>query len=280
MGGHPFSGQREVIQDGWRDMFFIFSKALAFILTPSNLFTVIGVVGLLMILVRWARFGWFLLTMAIAGLALAGWTPLGPILLMTLEDRFPKQVAPASISGIVMLGGAVDIHITQARDSEAWNDQAERITAVAELANKFPTARIILSGGSGHQEAISESSIAKQALIAMGVPGERLELEERSRNTCENAMESVITAKPKSGDVWLLVTSASNMPRAIACFRAANFPVVSYPVDYHTRGREDFRRIQESIAEGLAQTDLAAHEWVGLISYRLAGLTDELFPEP
>lgn len=261
-------------------MFFLLSKAFAFVLTPSNFLVLMGLLGLALVLLRWLKSGWSLLTLGIAGVALAGWSPLGPAMLMTLEDRFPKQEIPSTITGIVMLGGAVDIHITQARGSEAWNDQAERITAVAELANRFPAARIILSGGSGHPDAISESSIAKQALAAMGVPEARMELETRSRNTCENASESIITAKPKTSEAWLLVTSASHMPRAVACFRAANFPVTPFPVDYHTRGSEDLRRTQESIAEGLIQTDLAAHEWVGLISYRLAGLTRELFPGP
>jgi uncharacterized SAM-binding protein YcdF (DUF218 family) len=261
-------------------MFFVLSKSLAFILTPSNLLMVVGLLGLMLIVLRWRKSGVYLLTLTILGVALAGWSPLGPALLMTLEDRFPKQEAPSTITGIVMLGGAVEIHITQARGSEAWNDQAERITAVAELANHFPAARIILSGGSGHPNAISESSIARQAVADMGIPEERMELETRSRNTCENASESAKTAQFKAGEVWLLVTSASHMPRAIACFRAANFPVSPFPVDYHTRGSEDLSRMQESIVEGLAQVDLAAHEWVGLITYRLAGLTHELFPAP
>ena len=261
-------------------MFFVLSKALAFVLTPSNFLTLMSLFGLALVLLRWPKFGWSFLTTGILGLALAGWSPLGPVLLMTLEDRFPKQEMPSTITGIVMLGGAVDIHITQARGSEAWNDQAERVTAVAELANRFPAARIILSGGSGHPDAISESSIAKQALAAMGVPEVRMELETRSRNTCENASESVISAKPKAGEVWLLVTSPSHLPRAIACFKAANFPITPFPVDYHTRGGEDLRRMQESVVEGLGHVDLAAHEWTGLITYRLAGLTHELFPGP
>ncbi|MDP1702695.1 MAG: YdcF family protein [Aestuariivirga sp.] len=261
-------------------MFFMLSKGLAFILTPSNFVILIGLFGLVLVLLRWPKSGWPLLIMRILGVALAGLSPLGPVLLMTLEDRFPKQEVPPIITGIVMLGGAVDIHVPQARGSEAWNDQAERITAVAELANRFPAARIILSGGSGHPDAISESSIAKQALAAMGVPKGRMELETRSRNTCENASESVITAKPKPSEVWLLVTSASHMLRAIACFRATNFLITPFPVDYHTRGKEDLRRMQESVAEGLAHVDIAAHEWTGLITYRLTGLTHELFPGP
>ena len=261
-------------------MFFVVSKAFAFVLTPSNLLVIMAIAGLLLLLCRWQKSGWSFIVLSILGLAAAGWSPLGPVLLMSLEDRFPEQEMPVAITGLVMLGGAVDIHITQAHGLEAWNDQAERITAVAELASKFPAARIILSGGSGHPDAISESSIAKQALVSMGIPDGRVELETRSRNTCENAIESTITAKSKTGEVWLLVTSASHMPRAVACFRAANFPVTPFPVDYHTRGREDLLRIQDSILEGLAEVDLAAHEWAGLITYRLSGLTHELFPAP
>ena len=261
-------------------MFFLLSKSLAFILTPSNLLVLFALFGLTLILFRCAKSGFTFLILGILGLALAGWSPLGPLALMALEDRFPKIDPPPAVTGLVMLGGAVDIHITQARGTEAWNDQAERITVMAELAIRYPAARIVLSGGSGHPDAISESSIAKQALVAMGIPDGRIELETRSRNTCENATESALTVSPKSSDVWLLITSASHMPRAVACFRAAKFNVTPFPVDYHTRGKEDMSRMQNSIDDGLAITDLAAHEWVGLITYKMSGLTNELFPSP
>ncbi len=261
-------------------MFFSFSKVLAFFLTPSNLLALFGLFGFLLMLFRWRWLGFRFISAAFFGLTLAGWSPLGPLLLMGLEERFPKPDLPKNITGIVMLGGAVDIHITQARGSEAWNDQAERITTVAEPANQFPNARIILSGGAGKPDGVNESTITKHALVAMGMPDARLELETQSRNTCENAIQSAGVAAPKVGEVWLLVTSASHMPRAVACFRAAYFNVVPYPVDYHTRGAEDLRRVQESAADGLADLDLAIHEWVGLFSYRIAGLTHELFPAP
>ena len=31
---------------------------------------------------------------------------------------------------------------------------------------------------------------------------------------------------------------------------------------------------------GLRQFDLAVHEWIGLIAYRVSGRIDELFPSP
>jgi uncharacterized SAM-binding protein YcdF (DUF218 family) len=70
------------------------------------------------------------------------------------------------------------------------------------------------------------------------------------------------------------------MPRAIAAFRAAGFAVEACPVDWRTRGSLDAARFFGSLSEGLARTDAAVHEWVGLVAYRLTGKTKELFPAP
>ncbi|HWJ76047.1 MAG TPA: YdcF family protein [Kaistia sp.] len=181
-----------------------------------------------------------------------------------------------------MLGGAVDTHISGDRNSVALNDNAERVFAVATLARRYPEARIVLSGGAGHLligHTLSESEIARRMLVDLGLPPERIEMEERSRTTFENATESRIVAKPKSGETWLLVTSAYHMPRAVASFRAADFPVVPYPVDFRTRPA-DLRRPVNSVADGLTLTDIAAHEWLGLLAYRLTGRTQSVLPGP
>ena len=74
---------------------------------------------------------------------------------------------------------------------------------------------------------------------ALGIAHDRITAEEQSRNTIENAVFSRLLADPKPGERWLLVTSAFHMPRAIAAFRAAGFPVEAYPVDWRTRGPID-----------------------------------------
>jgi len=52
------------------------------------------------------------------------------------------------------------------------------------------------------------------------------------RVTAENAVFTKHLIRPKSGEHWLLVTSAFHMPCAIGAFRQAGFPVDAYPVDY------------------------------------------------
>lgn len=182
-----------------------------------------------------------------------------------------------------MLGGAVDTHITAERGQPTLNEAGERITAVADLSHRFPEARVFLSGGASHvlsAEPVTESAVARDLLVGLGVARQRTEMEESSRNTCENATQSLLAAKPAPNERWLLVTSASHMPRAVACFRAAGFSIVPYPVDYRTHGTANLRRPTASIAEGLEALDLAAHEWVGLVTYRMLGLTNEIFPSP
>lgn len=264
-------------------MFFLVSKLTEFLFVPSNIIGIVAGLGILALLLRRRRFGSALLVVSLALLLLAGWTPVGLWALTALEDRFPPPTLPPNVAGIIMLGGAVDAHISADRGSPALNDGAERLTATADLARRFPSARIFLSGGGGDIGSagpLSESEVAKRVLVSLGLPATRIEMEERSRNTCENGSESRRSIDPRPGDIWLLVTSASQMPRAIACFRAAGFPVIPYPVDYRTRGGADLKMPPASIALGLSAADLAAHEWIGLLTYRAIGLTKDWFPVP
>lgn len=262
-------------------MFFVISKLVENLLLPSNAVAIVALAGGLLLAFRWRRTGLALLSAAVMLLIVVGWGPLGRIALEALEDRFPRPAVQGSVAGIIVLGGAVDIHISADRNTVATNDAGERFTAAAELARRYLEARILLSGGAGHLlpgNLQTESALGKDLLVRIGVSASRIEIEEQSRNTCENAFDSKAIAGPKVGEQWILVTSASHMPRAVACFRAAHFPVIPYPVDYRT-DRTDLWQPSKSIADGLEDADLAAHEWTGLLIYHIVKST-ELFPAP
>ncbi len=264
-------------------MFFFLSKILGFFALPSNLLIVIGIVGLLLLCTRFTRLGSWLVVTSLVLIAIAGLSPLGNALIIPLEDRFPPwDSSRGPPTGIVVLGGAITPDVSAARSTVALNEAAERITATAELARRYPDARIIFSGGSSAMifDEPVEAAVAVRQFEALGIAHERITAEEQSRNTVENAVFSRLLANPQPGERWLLVTSAYHMPRAIAVFRAAGFPVEAYPVDWRTRGPVDTLRPFVSLGDGLRRTDTAVREWVGLVAYRLTGKTNELFPEP
>ena len=82
------------------------------------------------------------------------------------------------------------------------------------------------------------------------------------------------------GERWLVVTSAFHMPRTMGVFRKAGFEVIPYPVDFRTAGDQALLRPFAFVGEGLRRTDIAAKEWVGLLSYYLSGKSDEVLPAP
>jgi uncharacterized SAM-binding protein YcdF (DUF218 family) len=264
-------------------MFFILSKTAGFFAVPSNLFILIGIVGLVLLCTRVTRLASWLVVTSLVLIAVAGLSPFGYALLLPLEQRFPAwDASRGPPDGIVVLGGSIWSDVSAARGVIKLNDAAERITATVELARRYPNARIIFSGGSGAlmSEQLPEAPFAAKEFVALGVAPGRITAEEQSRNTVENAVFSRLIVNPKPGERWLLVTSAYHMPRAMGVFRAAGFPVEAYPVDWRTRGSVDLLRLSGSLSEGLARTDTAVHEWVGLIVYRLTARTNELFPAP
>ncbi|MGO9360814.1 MAG: YdcF family protein [Xanthobacteraceae bacterium] len=264
-------------------MFFALSKTVGFFALPSNLIATLFVLGVVLHLVGRRRGAVLLTTLSVVLLLVVGYSPLSNVLLLTLSERFPAwQSGGADPDGIIVLGGAIDSESTIARGEIELDSSAERIFAMLQLARQFPRARIVFSGGSSSLigTGAAEAPIAGRLLESFGIAPDRITLESRSRTTDENAAFTRDLVAPRPGQRWLLVTSAFHMPRAMAVFRAAGFEIEAYPVDWRSRGWIDAASPFESLSEGLARADLVAHEWVGLLIYRLAGRSRELLPAP
>jgi uncharacterized SAM-binding protein YcdF (DUF218 family) len=264
-------------------MYFVLSKIIGFIAVPSNIMLLIAIAGAILMRGRFASAGRGLTIGAIALLVITGFSPFGNALILPLEQRFPPwsfgQGAP---DGIIVLGGAINPEISAARGEPSLNETAERLTALAALARQFPQARIAFSGGDASLlgGGPSEAEFVLPMLESFGIPANRVELEAASRNTHENAVLTAELIKPKPGERWLVVTSAYHMPRAIGSFRSIGFAVEPYPVDWRTRGLRDLGSPFETAAGGLARTDVAVREWMGLVVYWLTGRSSQLFPGP
>jgi len=264
-------------------MFFYLSKILGFFALPSNALIVLGLVGGAIAVFRGGRAGGKLIVASLILLAIFGLSPLANALILPLEQRFPPwDESRGPPTGMVVLGGAFDTVVSDTRADLPLNEAAERMTVSAALARKYPQARIIFTGGTGTllYGGPTEGELARRFYASLGVAADRITIEEASRDTAENAVFTKPLADPKPGERWLLVTSAYHMPRSVGVFRRIGFMVEAYPVDYRTRGIEDLARPFPSLGEGLRRGDIAVREWIGLLMYRMAGRTDELFPGP
>lgn len=268
-------------------MFFYVAKVVWFFLQPSSL-VMLALAGAWWSQRRDPKFegggraarG---LTKLGLGLCLVALSPVPNWLIFPLEQRFERaDLAGLPITGIVILGGGEEAPIGFARHTHALNEAGERISEAVALARKLPQARIVFSGGSAAllPGAATEAGVVASMLSDMGVAPERITIEDRSRDTWENATFTKAMIEPKPGERWLLVTSAWHMPRSIGVFRAAGFMVEAWPVDYRTAGWRDALTFFQSPADGLRRLDLVAKEYSGLLAYWLKGRTSSLFPAP
>ena len=265
-------------------MFFYLAKIFWFFAQPSGLLLILMIAGALLLRVGRDKAGRRLIAASVALLVLGGLLPVSNWLILPLEQRFPRaDLAGADVTGIVVLGGGEDSRVWVERGAHALNDAGERFTEAVALARRYPKAKVVFTGGS--VEILSRPTIGADAAKAIFgdlglVEGERLLLETKARDTWENAAFTRALVQPKPGERWLLVTSAWHMPRAMGVFRQAGFAVEPWPVDYRTAGPWDALRPFEAPADGLRRLDTTVREWIGLVSYRLTGRSDALFPGP
>jgi uncharacterized SAM-binding protein YcdF (DUF218 family) len=261
-------------------VFFFVSKIFWMIASPINLLLFAALIGVLLCFGRGAGFGRGLALAAILILVAAATLPVGKLLIAPLEDRFP--LPPLDLpppEGIIVLGGAIDDGTSKARQETVFDEGGERLTEAVVLAKRYPEARVVYTSGSASfAGATSTEALQARTLMSqMGIAPERVTIEDKSRNTDENARFTEAIVHPQPSQRWIIVT----MPRSMGIFEKAGFHPIAYPVAFRTRGlwSDDLRLTFEPV-RNLRIFEIAIHEWIGLAAYWLSGRSDHLFPGP
>jgi len=252
--------------------------------SPSQLLLLCLVIGALLLLLGKARAGRLLVIAGAVALLVFGVLPTSHYMVAALESRFPQPQLPERITGIILLAGSERPTASQATGEPQVGRNGGRHFTTQRIARQHPEARIVFSGGplsepdKGPLE--TQPAVAAALLRDSGLAPQRIQFDEGSRDTCATPLNVRRMVRPRPGEIWVVVTSAIHMPRTIACFRAAGWgDVIAQPADYRvTLGSWNSGTFQ--IAANLALLDDAAHEWMGLVYYRLAGRTQEWFPAP
>lgn len=260
--------------------FFLVSKVAWFLLKPLH--------SMMILLAAWLILRAFgrpvlarlcgLVLLFYAGLILL--TPLPEWSVRLLENRFAVSAPASPVAGIIVLGGSTgNGRVAAARAQPVLNGNVERLTTAMALHRAMPNRPLIVSGFSGRlvPSGLNEAEITRLFFQQQGLPLGQVRFEDRSRNTAENARFSAELAEAADRP-WLLITSASHMPRAVASFRAAGLSVRPYPVDFRTE--PDNLVWPREPSSSLSFAGIAAYEWLGLLAYYITGRSSEFLPGP
>jgi len=261
---------------------FLASKLFWLLAQPLSLVFVCLIVAILLDAAGLERTRGFFSAVAVTLLFLTLFTTSGSYLLQALENRFPRpQNPPASVTCIVILGGAFENEVMAARGGMEFNQSADRFVEGLRLARLYPDARILVSGGDGSfSGAYGGDAHASTAFFStFGIDPARLIRDETSRTTFENATNTKDLLESNGLSNCLLVTSAFHMPRSVGLFRKLGIPVVPWPVDYRTSGIVSLWPDFSQPALNAQLTTTAMREWTGLLAYYIGGRTHAIFPQ-
>lgn len=261
---------------------FLLSKIYLFVVNPGFWLLVLLAGGVALLWTCWQRAGRHILTAVVLFIVVLTVVPVGAMMTAVLEERFPPvREFDGTVDGIVVLGGSVNQFVSAVWGQPALGEGAERLTETVALARRYPSARIVFTGGSGSvlDQETKETEVARLFFRQMGLDPGRIAFESDSRNTYENALFTRALVGPVAGERWVLVTSAAHMPRSMGAFRAVGWALTPYPVDYQTVGFSGLRPGFDMIG-GLASFSSALREYMALAVYRALGRTKDLFPAP
>jgi uncharacterized SAM-binding protein YcdF (DUF218 family) len=238
-------------------------RMLAALALPSNLALLLLILGILLALWwrtrRWAT--WLLGTGAVVIFAFST-GKVAAALMSPLEYAYPAVheggAHPEARFIVVLTAWAADdreMPLTARVNASG----AYRVLMALELHRDRPDCRIIVSGDSATARIMADS------LQRLGVPRTQILLEDESTNTDESIH---LLAKLVGHQPFFLVSSAGHLPRSMLLVRQEGLTAIPVPTDYQLP--RDWRRAELRPSPGsLAVSDLAVHEYLGMLWYRL-----------
>jgi len=191
---------------------------------------------------------------------------LSGLLVKSLESKYSP---PADINGdvLVMFGNGATLDTPDLNSSGHLSGAAaNRLLTTARLyyVTKLP---MILSGGRVFKENGNESQIAKRQLIELGIPEQKIIIEDKSRNTAENALYTRNILEKFDYRKPVLIVSAIQMQRAVMNLEKLGIEVIPYPTDYRKNINwyfDVFQLVPSAI--NLSDTSLVIKEYLGILA--------------
>ena len=251
---------------------FYLGKIFVQLASPLGLFLLLAPVGLLLIYRKRRKLGWTLVGLVFGWLLLWSLPAASVWLREGLERQTPLRAAAdyPTADAIVVLGGGMEGRRSGWRNEPHLLAGADRVWFGVQLFRAGRAPVLILSGGNSEWSRTDEpEATAMETFVKdLGVPVSAVLLEDRSRNTQENAQYTRQLLVEHHLNTILLVTSAVHMPRALAVFKGLGISVVPAPTDVDAIPPRTAWQRWTPDTEALDRSSRAMKEYIAIAMFR------------
>ena len=248
-------------------MFFILSKILSFLVDP---FLWICILFILSIIIRktYRRKSFFILGFIFLIIFSNGF------LYGLFNDKWNVEfeLKDNQYDYGILMGGMISLNSTYENIQFLKNN--DRLLNTIELYKDGTIKKILITGASGSMTSdMKEAYILKGFLQKIGIPSKKILIEEKSKNTYENAIycqQIINNLHPKKNVKCLAITSDYHMRRTIACFNKTNINIDPY-AKKPSKKHFDLEGIIIPQSHILFNWKVIFHEIVGYYTYKIMG---------
>lgn len=249
-------------------MFYLKKLTAPFAMPPGIFISILTIVGIWCLYrKRWKAAAWAL------GLGLLIWlTALQPVAHLLARGLEKQYGIPKAVQGdvIILLGGGINEGVTDMTGIGTPSEgMLARIVTAVRLQKRLELP-VILSGGKVYSSSSDMAPILRRFLIDLGVDSRQIIIENRSRDTYENAGYTESICRRHGFLKPILITSALHMPRSVMMFEKTELQVIPFPAGFRTRPNPSYAWQHFRPSSGSMNLFAAAmHEYLGILYYKL-----------
>ena len=210
-------------------MLFTLKKVLGGMMLPLPLLLLLIAFGIALLwFSRFQRTGKLCVSLGWLLLLLLSLQPVADSLLKPIEDKYPTWRGEKRVQYVVVLGGGYTWNPDWAPSSNLINNSLPRLTEGIRLWYENPGSKLIFTGAAAKTNPVSTAEAGARVAESLGIPRSEILVLDKPKDTEEEAA----AVKMAIGDApFLLVTSASHLPRAMIFFRRAGLTPLPAPAN-------------------------------------------------
>ena len=244
---------------------FILKKFITFFVEPFGMVLILFIIGLYFLFTKRESLAKYFLFTTLFLLLLFSHNPFSNFLIKNLENQYSKYNYEKNIKYIHVLGSGHNTDASQPLSSQIGSAGIKRVLEGIIIHLKTKNSKLIFTGYEGNTN-IANANMNASLAISLGVKKENIIINPKPKDTKEEAIftKSLLGDKP-----FVLVTSATHMPRAIKLFKSLGLNPVAAPTSFY---KKEFKGYCEVPSIGsLSKSQIAIHEYLGILWHKIKG---------
>ena len=238
---------------------FLLKKFVTFFVEPLGFILTLFILGLYFLFVNNKSISKILLSLSFGFLFLFSYQPFSNFLVKNLENQYPKYDYKENIKYIHVLGSGHNTDKSQPISSHVSSAGTKRVLEGIIIHFRTPDSKLIFTGYEGDTNT-SNAQMNASLAIALGVKEENIIINAEPKDTKE---EAVFTKSIVGNEPFVLVTSATHMPRSMRLFKSLGLNPIAAPTNFQKDEFSDYLAAPDIVQ--LENSRMSMHEYIGIV---------------